>query len=55
MVKIKGKIDNPNSANEEHWIVGKSHDDALERAAKKFKVDKKQIQLIQDEDVLDTW
>jgi len=55
MVKIKGKLDNPDSANKEHWVVGKSKEDALERAAKKFKVNKSKITLIQDEDVLDTW
>lgn len=55
MVKIPGKLDNPDSANKEHWVVGKTYEDALERAAKKFKVNKSKVTLIQDEDVLDTW
>jgi len=48
-------LDNPESTNQDHWIVGRTREQALERAATKFLVDKRQIELIQDEDVLDTW
>lgn len=55
MVQITGQLDNPDTANKDHWVVGKSYEDALQRAAKQFKVNKNKITLIQDEDVLDTW
>ncbi|CBZ50299.1 valyl-tRNAsynthetase, mitochondrial, related [Neospora caninum Liverpool] len=40
---------------EETWIVGRTHEEALERAAAKLGIDGSQITLVQDEDVLDTW
>ena len=55
LVTIPGKIDNPEKNNHEHWVVGRNEAEALNNAAKKFKVPKKQISLAQDEDVLDTW
>ena len=55
MVTIPGKIDNPDKNNNEHWIVGRTREEALERAAAKFEVSKDVISLEQDEDVLDTW
>lgn len=37
------------------WIVGRTEDEARERAAEKLGADKDTILLVQDEDVLDTW
>jgi len=55
LVTIPGKIDNPDKNNHEHWVVGRDEAEALDNAAKKWKVPKKKISLAQDEDVLDTW
>ncbi|KAL1130732.1 hypothetical protein AAG570_011973 [Ranatra chinensis] len=46
---FKQEIDN------EFWVSGRTQEEALEKAAKKFGVDKSRITLKQDEDVLDTW
>lgn len=43
------------SDNDEYWIVGRTHEEAVEKAAKKFNVDSAVIVLEQDADVLDTW
>jgi len=40
LVTIPGKIDNPDKNNNEHWIVGRTREEALERAAAKFEVSK---------------
>jgi valyl-tRNA synthetase len=45
LVTIKGKIDNPESHNHDHWVVGRSDEEALENAAKKFGVSKDKITL----------
>lgn len=37
------------------WVSGRTEDEALDQAAKRFGVDKSKITLTQDEDVLDTW
>jgi len=55
LVTVKGKIDNPNTNNGDHWVCGRDEAEALANAAKKFGVDASQITLSQDEDVLDTW
>ena len=55
LVTIPGKIDHPDKNNHEHWVVGRDEAEALDNAAKKWKVPKKKISLAQDEDVLDTW
>nr|CAD7263237.1 unnamed protein product [Timema shepardi] len=39
----------------EYWVSGRSEEEALERAAKKFNVPQSKIKLTQDGDVLDTW
>ncbi|CAG2054897.1 unnamed protein product [Timema podura] len=44
-----GEIDN------EYWVSGRSEEEALEKAAKKFNVTRSKIKLTQDGDVLDTW
>lgn len=41
--------------NDEYWVSGRTQEEALEKAAKKFNVPKDKIILKQDEDVLDTW
>ncbi|CAD7088868.1 unnamed protein product [Hermetia illucens] len=43
------------SDDDNYWVVGRSKEEALEKAAKKFNVDPSKIALAQDEDVLDTW
>jgi valyl-tRNA synthetase len=55
LVKIAGVIDNPDGNKNEHWVVGRTEDEARANAAKKFNVDASKIELSQDEDVLDTW
>ncbi|BES98723.1 Valyl-tRNA synthetase [Nesidiocoris tenuis] len=42
-------------SDDDYWISGRSEDEAREKAAKKFKLNPKDIDLQQDEDVLDTW
>lgn len=37
------------------WVVGRTEDEARQKAAKKFNVPESEIRLNQDEDVLDTW
>jgi len=55
LVTIPGKIDNPDRNNNDHWIVGRTHAEALANAAEKHGVSADQVSLEQDEDVLDTW
>lgn len=43
------------STSESIWVVGRTEDEALERAAEKLGAQKDAIELKQDEDVLDTW
>ena len=45
LVKIPGKIDNPDKNNNDHWVCGRNYDEALEKAAKKHKVKKNKITL----------
>lgn len=47
--KVKG------GSAEPVWVVGRTEDEALNRAVEKFDVGKDKIELAQDEDVLDTW
>ena len=37
------------------WVSGRSEEEARQKAAKRFNIDKSKIRLKQDEDVLDTW
>eukprot|EP01006_Ploeotia_vitrea_P054475 TRINITY_DN67889_c8_g2_i1.p1 TRINITY_DN67889_c8_g2~~TRINITY_DN67889_c8_g2_i1.p1 ORF type:complete len:1124 (+),score=661.45 TRINITY_DN67889_c8_g2_i1:467-3838(+) len=39
----------------ERWVVGRTEEEALDAAVKKFNVDRSAISLRQDPDVLDTW
>lgn len=55
LCKIPGVIDNPDTQNEDHYVVGRNEEEARQNAAKKFNVPPEQIELSQDEDVLDTW
>ncbi|XP_076061155.1 valyl-tRNA synthetase isoform X2 [Oratosquilla oratoria] len=41
--------------DEKYWVSGRSEEEALEKAVKKFNVPKEKITLRQDPDVLDTW
>jgi len=54
-VKIPGKIDKPDINQHDHWVVGRTPEEAKANAAKRFGVNKKKVTLQQDEDVLDTW
>jgi valyl-tRNA synthetase len=55
LVKISGVLDKPSNSNNDHWVAARNEEEALEKASKKFNVDKSKISLLQDEDVLDTW
>ncbi|PSN35861.1 Valine--tRNA ligase [Blattella germanica] len=44
-----------NETDNEYWVSGRTKEEALERAAKKFGVPAAKITLKQDDDVLDTW
>lgn len=53
-VTITGK-DMSTYNDDDRWVSGRSLEEAQEKAAKKFGVDKNSLTLEQDEDVLDTW
>jgi len=55
LVTIEGVLDTPNECEDDHWVVGRNQEEALENAAKKWGVSKDKITLSQDPDVLDTW
>lgn len=55
LVTIPGKIDHPDKNNSEHFVVGRTEEEARKNAATKFGVPEAQVSLSQDEDVLDTW
>lgn len=55
LVTVQGLLENPNTENNNHWVAARNMEEALEKASKKFNVDKSLIKLTQDEDVLDTW
>ncbi|MCQ2819304.1 MAG: valine--tRNA ligase [archaeon] len=56
LCKIKGVIDSPDESNNEHWVAARNEEEAIKKAAEKFKVDDvSKISVRQDEDVLDTW
>lgn len=55
LVQIPGVIDVPNINQNDHWVVGRTAEEAKKNAAKKFKVDPSKVTLKQDDDVLDTW
>jgi valyl-tRNA synthetase len=56
MVRYKDPAKEPaNLAEEDRWIVARSLEEAEQKAQEKLKVDKSEISLHQDEDVLDTW
>lgn len=41
--------------DEEYWVSGRTEEEALEKACKKFNLPASKVTLCQDEDVLDTW
>ena len=53
-VKIEGKPALDPCLNDS-WVSGRTEEEALVEAVKRFGVDKSKITLTQDEDVLDTW
>ncbi|CAD8124442.1 unnamed protein product [Paramecium sonneborni] len=53
LVSINGS--QPDSSNQDNWIVARSEEEALQKAITKYNVPADQIKLSQDEDVLDTW
>ena len=56
LCKIEGILDNPDEANNDHWVAAKSEEEAKEKASKKYKCDDlSKITVTQDSDVLDTW
>ena len=56
LVKIEGKIDQPDSKNPEHWLIARTQEDAFIQAKEKYGEQySDKIELIQDPDVLDTW
>ena len=56
LVTIKGVLDNPDSSNNDHWVGAKTEEEAIQKAAKKWKIDDlSKISVKQDNDVLDTW
>lgn len=55
LVTVKGKLDNPDPSNNDHWIAAKSETEAIKKASEKWKCDEKDISVKQDSDVLDTW
>ena len=56
LVTIKGVLDNPDPSNNDHWIAAKTEEEAIQKTAKKWKVDDlSKISVKQDSDVLDTW
>lgn len=48
-------LKNASANDEDYWIVARSKEEALTKAAQKFNVEPSKIILNQDEDVLDTW
>ncbi|XP_062291672.1 valine--tRNA ligase, mitochondrial isoform X2 [Scomber scombrus] len=49
------ELANSTDKQEEHWVWGRSEDEARQRAAVKYGVKPEDISLTQDSDVLDTW
>ena len=52
---VKDIIPLPDEANPQHWVCGRSENEAMQNAVKKFKTTPENITLSQDPDVLDTW
>lgn len=55
LVTVEGLQENPETHNNDHWVAAVNEQEAIEKAAEKYKVDKSKIKVKQDEDVLDTW
>ncbi|EGR34740.1 valyl-tRNA synthetase, putative [Ichthyophthirius multifiliis] len=55
LFKLKSSQTIPDSSNQENWIVARTKEQALKIAASKLNTQESEIELIQDEDVLDTW
>lgn len=48
-------VDKNDPANNDRWFVGRTEEEARQKAAAKLGVKTEQVHLTQDEDVLDTW
>ena len=56
MVQVNIKGEKPTDPTDGHnWVSGRTEEEALDNAVKRFKVGKDKITLTQDPDVLDTW
>lgn len=51
----KKKITHFQETDNKYWVSGRTKEEAVNKAAARFKVDPSKIALKQDEDVLDTW
>jgi valyl-tRNA synthetase len=54
-VTIKGREDQFEKSNTDHWVVARTREEATKIAAERFSADVNDVSLEQDEDVLDTW
>jgi hypothetical protein len=45
LVTIQGIIDNPDTQNEAHYVVGRNEEEARAKAAQKFNVSPDQVKL----------
>jgi len=52
---VKGVLEHPDMNNQDHYIIARSHEEAMEKACKKYNVTPDKVTLAQDPDVLDTW
>lgn len=55
LCKVKGILEQPDTNNQDHWIIARSEEEAKKKAMEKYKVTEDLITLEQDSDVLDTW
>jgi len=55
LCSVKGIVDNPDTNNQDHWIIATSQQQAIKKAKEKYKMPEDYITLKQDNDVLDTW
>lgn len=55
LAKVDGVIDEPDDKNNDHYIVARSEEEAVQKACEKWGVTADKVHLTQDEDVLDTW
>lgn len=54
-MQVEGKLDRPDNKDNEHWVVARSQEEAVQKACEKFETTPDKVTLTQDGDVLDTW